>query len=66
VIFLELARYFLKKLYKTMVCNTFSFHEIFHTLKTTFASCIATIENAFRATHKMEKDMQIQAIPPGS
>jgi len=38
-----------------MVCKAFSFHERFHFMKTDFASRIATIENAFRALHKMEK-----------
>ena len=49
-----------------MVCKAFSFHERFHPAKTVFICGIATIENAFRAVHKMEKDMQIQAIPQGS
>jgi hypothetical protein len=66
VIFIELARSKSKKPYKTMVCKAFSFHERFHTAKTAFTCGIATIENAFRATHKMEKGMQIQAIPQSS
>jgi len=61
VIFLEIARSISKKPYKTMVCNAFSFHERFHILKMAFAYRIATIENAFRTLHKMEKAMEIQA-----
>jgi hypothetical protein len=66
VIFIELARSISKKPYKTMVCKAFSFHERFHPSKMASTCGGATIENAFRAMHKMEKDMQIQAIPQSS
>ena len=38
-----------------MVCKAFSFHYLFYSMKASFTSCVATFENAFHKTRKMEK-----------
>ena len=59
---MEDARRILKNLIKTMLCNTFSFHERFHHVKLGFDDCTATIETNFHVCVKLEKLQQIQTL----
>jgi len=45
-----------------MLCKAFSFHAIFHGMKTCFDDCTATIEIAFHLPQKLEKLQRFQTL----